>query len=298
QIHYRLRFRLFKSNYLLNLEQQKTRALYNETLQINNELEQKANEAIVIKEEIEKKNEELNMSNATKDRFLGIIAHDLKNPISAIWGLSDLLLVDDKMDKKQKNECVDTINKCVKHTHGLLENLLNWAMAQNKSISHNPFVHNANVIVENELKILRQVADKKQIKIENNVPADFNIYADLNMFETIIRNLVSNAIKYTYPNGHIKINARIVNDNNILYSEIAVADNGVGMVSDKIEKLFQITKDISTRGTENEEGTGLGLLLCKEFVELHNGTINVDSTPGKGSVFRFVIPVVNVHKNN
>ncbi len=292
RIHNKLRFKLFVTNHLLNFEKEKTKDLYEETLQINEELKRSATEAIVIKEEIQEKNEELNISNATKDKFLRIIAHDLKNPIHAIWGSSDLLLKKDNISPEKHREYLVSINKTIKHTYQLLENLLNWAMAQNKSILYNPVLLDASKVVENELKMLRELADKKAITIENNIPTTFNVYADLSMFETIIRNLVSNAIKYTFNKGHIQINARMINEGRKDYSEIVVSDDGVGMTGEKTAKLFKITKNISTKGTQKEEGTGLGLLLCKEFVEIHKGTIEVESAPDKGSVFKVILPFI------
>ncbi len=291
RIQYKLRFRLFKSNQLLKQEQQKTKLLYDESLQINKELEKVATEAIEIKEQIQEKNEELNKSNATKDRFLGIIAHDLKNPIGAIWGISDLLLVDTNIEETEKQKCIAAINSSVKHTHELLEDLLNWARAQNKSILYEPKKQNAYVVVEKELKILRQVAQKKSIQIKNNIPTDFNVFADHNMFETVIRNLVSNAIKYTYSEGSIVIDAQLFLKDDRHYTEFSVKDTGMGMSEEKVSRLFTITKNISTKGTENEEGTGLGLLLCKEFVDIHNGTIRIESQENIGSKFKFVLPL-------
>ena len=290
---FKLRFKLFKANRLLSLEQDKTKALYNETLQVNQLLKKKASEAVLIKEEIQLKNKELNKSNATKDRFLAIIAHDLKNPIGAIWGLSDLLLLDDSIDEERKQSCMEMMNKSIKNTYKLLENLLTWARAQNKAIVHEPVVQNMNEALENELMVLRQVADKKSIHIENNVGADINVYVDQNMFETIVRNLISNAIKYSYNNGKISIDASQVNNNGKSYTEISIADNGVGMSQENLSKLFTINETMSTKGTDNEKGTGLGLLLCKEFVELHNGAIDVESEPNKGSVFRCRFPLCN-----
>ncbi len=293
RLQYNLRFRLFKSNQLLKLEQEKTKALYKESLVINDELKKKAEEAICIKEEIQEKNEELNKSNATKDRFLTIIAHDLKNPIGNIWGLSDLLLVDKTMDENGKYECLDAINKSIQHTYELLDNLLNWARAQNKAIAFNPLNHKANEVVERELIVFRQVADKKTINIKNSIPDEFEVFADKNMLETIIRNLVSNAIKYSYPKGEIEISATIVTKDVETFTQISIKDNGIGMSHDTLMKLFSSNKNISTRGTENESGTGFGLLLCKEFLDIHKGDLTVQSIPNKGSVFSCNFPVLN-----
>ncbi|PZX16430.1 signal transduction histidine kinase [Breznakibacter xylanolyticus] len=291
RIQYSLRFRLFVANALLKQEQEKTRSLYAETLRINKRLEQKAIEAHQIKEEIELKNRELNKSNATKDRFLGIIAHDLRNPIGSIWGLSDLLVADRNLNHEQRRKCVETINECVKHTHGLLDNLLTWARAQNKAIVYMPAWHLAYECVEGELMVLRQMARKKQIVVENHVPYDFRVFADRNMFETIIRNLVANAIKYTHANGKIELTARNVIHECGECAEIAVTDNGIGMAHETVVALFKIAHNATVKGTANEQGTGLGLLLCKEFIDMHGGVILVDSKPKKGSAFRCLFPM-------
>lgn len=290
RVQYNLRFKLFKTNKLLLNEQNKTKALYSESLTINRLLEQKAIEARVIKEEIEVKNEELKKLNAAKDKFLGIIAHDLKNPIGNICGLSDLLLVDKRLDGKEKHKFIELINESILHTHRLLENLLDWARAQGDSMTFLPENHNAYKAVEKELKALLPIAGKKGISVENNIPADFQLFTDRNMFETIIRNLVANAIKFTPLDGKIGIDAQFIQREGRHMVEISVADNGVGMEANLVSKLFKISEQTSTKGTNNEEGTGLGLLLCKEFMDIHNGVIDVESKPGKGSVFKCLFP--------
>jgi signal transduction histidine kinase len=291
RVQYNLRFKLFKTNKLLLNEQNKTKNLYSESLSINSLLEQKAIEARTIKEEIEEKNEELKKLNAAKDKFLGIIAHDLKNPIGNICGLSDLLLVDKHLNGKETGQLVELINDSIWQTHSLLDNLLNWARAKGDSMSFLPEDHNAKDLVEKELQALRLMAAKKSISVQNNIPADFRVFADRNMFETIVRNLVANAIKFTPLNGAIEINAQFIENESRFLVELSVADNGVGMTAELASKLFVFSRQTSTKGTNNEEGTGLGLLLCKEFMDIHNGVIDVDSKPGKGSVFKCLFPV-------
>ncbi len=173
----------------------------------------------------------------------------------------------------------------------MLENLLDWARAQSNVIRFSPAFHHANEMVENELEALRHLARKKNISIENNTPADLQIFTDQNMFETIIRNLVSNAIKFTRVNGEIRVNARLIHKENKSFAELSVADNGVGMEPGKLSKLFKISENISTSGTSNEVGTGLGLLLCKEFMDIHNGNIHVTSKLDEGSVFTCLFPL-------
>ncbi len=291
RMQYKLRFRLFKSNRLLSLEQKKTKSLYAESLKINDQLAQKATETRLIKEEIEEKNRELEKMNATKDKFLGIIAHDLKNPIGNISGLSHQLIVDDSLDDKDRHECLKIINSSIKHTHRLLENLLNWARAQSNAIVFVPLLHNAHEVAEKELDVLRPMAENKGISVENRIDDSVKVLADLNMFETIVRNLLSNAIKYTHTNGRIEINAQPVKKDNKGYVEVSVMDNGMGMDEQKLLSLFKIAENSSLRGTENEEGTGLGLLMCKEFMDIHNGVIYVTSKPREGSTFKCLFPL-------
>ncbi|PWE00845.1 sensor histidine kinase [Marinilabilia rubra] len=294
RIQYNLRFRLFKSNHLLKQEQEKTQSLYNETLKINKELDEKAREALRNKEEIQKKNEDLNKSNATKDRFLGIIAHDLKNPISVVWGISDALITHDELGEEERKSFLISINNSIKHTYKLLENLLSWARAQNKTIQYTPLKHNAFTIVKKELDILKAQADNKSIQISCNISSDLHLYADLQMVQTIIRNLITNAIKYTFINGQIEIKARQVTIENKDYTEVAIVDNGVGMTKEQIDNLFAIKKNSSIKGTNDEEGSGLGLLLCKEFIDIHEGILRVESTPNRGSCFKCLFPVMKV----
>jgi signal transduction histidine kinase len=291
RVQYNLRFKLFKTNKLLLNEQNKTKALYSESRIINKELEHKAIEAKAIKEEIEEKNEELKKINVAKDKFLGIIAHDLKNPIGNICGLSDLLLNDNQLDEKERATFLELINDSILHTHRLLDNLLDWARAQGKTIAFVPSQHNAYELVEEELKALRPMAKKKKISVKNQIPRDFQVFIDQNMFETIIRNLVANAIKFTAMNGEVNVYAQLVQLENRDFAEILVADNGVGMEANRLSKLFKISENTSTMGTENEAGTGLGLLLSKEFVDLHKGKISVTSKPGEGSVFKCLFPL-------
>ncbi|MGM0377124.1 MAG: sensor histidine kinase [Bacteroidota bacterium] len=256
----------------------------------NKKLDEKAREAHLIKEEIQKKNEDLNKSNATKDRFLGIIAHDLKNPMSIIWGMSDILLSNENIDKEEKHSFLVDINKSIKQTFKLLENLLQWARAQDKTIAFEPFEYDVKTIVDKDLHVVRNQADNKPIKVTNTTSAGLSVYADKQMLQTIIRNLVTNAIKFTFPNGQIDIKAKQVVIGERNYSQIAIHDNGAGMNDEQVNQLFTIKKNSSTKGTNEDEGTGLGLLLCKEFIDRHQGMLEVESELNKGSCFTCLFP--------
>ncbi len=238
-------------------------------------------------EEIVKKNQELRKLNAEKDKFFSIIAHDLKNPFNSILGFSELLKNE---AYKQKIEDVvkyaGVINSSAQNTFELLENLLEWSLIQQGRIPYDPHTLLLNQIVDAEIESLKHYASQKNILIGNGITASIIIEADEDMLSTILRNLMANAIKFTPKNGKVQVLAKIEERQVV----ISVSDTGVGMTGETIGKLFKIETSFTSRGTENEKGTGLGLILCKEFVEKHNGKIWVESEVGKGSVFSFTIP--------
>lgn len=298
RIQYNLRYKLFKSNYLLDLEKQKTEELYKETLIINADLQKKTNEVIAHKEEIEEKNEKLQESNATKDKFFAIIAHDLLSPFNIMLGFSELLVESfDENNTNEQKKCAKEIHQNINRTYKLLENLLIWARTQRHTIEFKLVKVSLFLFTEEIIEHLRQSAETKSIKILNHIGKDLKLNADKNMLATILRNLISNAIKFTPKNGSITLDARLipVNSNRNLV-EISVKDTGLGIEPEIQSKLFDLSKSISTKGTENEKGTGLGLILCKEFIEKHGGEIRVESEPGKWSNFIFTLPVI--HEKN
>jgi signal transduction histidine kinase len=172
----------------------------------------------------------------------------------------------------------------------LLENLLEWANTQRGKLSFQPQTINLLEILNEEFLTLKDAARGKNIELKCSVSGKFTVFADRNMIKTILRNLISNAIKFTYRNGKIEVTA-YSRENEV---EIAVSDNGIGMTKETIAKLFRIDTDHTTRGTDNEKGTGLGLFLCKEFIEKNAGKICVESEQGKGSVFRVILPSTKV----
>ena len=242
------------------------------------------NESNTLLEEQKQHIEELN---ASKDKFFSIIAHDLKNPFQTIIGFSEMQKEEIKSgDSAGIGEYADLINASAVQTFRLLENLLEWARAQRGEISFNPVPINLNEIISEEFDILSDMAKTKNIDLNCSIPDNLTIIADNNMIRTILRNLISNAIKFTHKNGKVDVEVKIENH----HTNLSVSDTGIGMSNEIIGKLFKIDANLSTRGTENEKGTGLGLILSKEFVEKHGGKIWVGSEKGKGSVFRFVIP--------
>ena len=235
-------------------------------------------------QEYSKKLEE---ANATKDKFFNIIAHDLKNPFNSILGFSNLLLTNiDKYDKDKIKRFVTHINEAGKSTFKLLENLLEWSRNQQNKIPFNPEKTNLYYLAYESYILVNQNAKDKQIEIDLNIPNDIEIEADSQMLNTIIRNLLSNSVKYTSENGKITISAKQINNEVI----IEISDTGIGMNEKTKNSLFKIGETKSKAGTNGEHGTGLGLLLCKEFVDKHNGTIHVESKPGEGSTFIVSLP--------
>lgn len=293
RVQYNLRYKLFKSSFLLDKEKHKTEELYQETLAINDDLKQKADEIIAHKEEIEEKNTILEEINATKDKFLNIIAHDLINPFNILIGFSELLVesFDEGDDIDEQKSYARNIHQNINKTYRLLENLLLWARSQKNAIEFNLAEENLYLLSEEVIDVLKPAAEKKSINIINHIHEKATVRADRNMLSTMLRNLLSNAIKFTPRDGKILliVNTVIESDRN-RYVKISIKDSGRGMSQEMRASLFSLSKSISTKGTENEEGTGLGLILCKEFAEKHGGEIHVESEPGKGSNFVVSLP--------
>jgi signal transduction histidine kinase/streptogramin lyase len=242
------------------------------------------NESNTLLEDQKQHIEELN---ASKDKFFSIIAHDLKNPFQTIIGFSEMQKEEIKSgDSAGIGQYADLINASAVQTFRLLENLLEWARAQRGEILFNPVPINLNEVISEEFDMLSDMAKMKNIDLNCSIPDNLTIIADNDMIRTVARNLISNAIKFTHKNGKVDVVVKVENH----LTNISVSDTGIGMSNEIIGKLFKIDANLSTRGTENEKGTGLGLILCKEFVEKHGGEIWVESEKGKGSIFRFVIP--------
>jgi signal transduction histidine kinase/ligand-binding sensor domain-containing protein len=241
-----------------------------------------------LEKSVEMKTVELNELNASKDKFFSIIAHDLKNPFNTIIGFSEILSEEIGSGNQVKSiEYANLIKTSAVQTFRLLENLLEWANSQTKKISYNPSDINLHELFTEDFNILNDMANRKNIDLRILIPQNLTIRADRNMIKTVIRNLISNAIKFTDKGGKVEANA-VISKKQV---EISVSDNGIGMTKEIMAKLFRIDAKLSTRGTDNEKGTGLGLFLCKEFVEKHGGRISVESEPGNGSIFRIVLPV-------
>ncbi|MGB6034702.1 MAG: PAS domain-containing sensor histidine kinase, partial [Cryomorphaceae bacterium] len=231
---------------------------------------------------------ELRQSNESKNKFISVLAHDLKSPFSSLRTLLSLL------SQNIRDYTVDEIENAIKlaeasaeNTYQLLNELLTWAMAQSGRMPFSPEKLALQELCRQICDPLTLAASNKNIKIEHERFDGLDVYADKKMISTVLRNLVSNAIKFT-PNGGL---IRVIAEQNDSEAIITVSDNGIGIKPDSITKLFDMSEKTSALGTENEKGTGLGLLICREYVEKHGGEIWVESELGKGSDFKFTLPL-------
>ncbi len=226
-------------------------------------------------------------SNHTKDKFYSIIAHDLKSPFNSLIGFSNLLN-DDYADfsDKERLQFISIIRNASEEMYELLENLLDWARNSSGDLEFKPIKLDLAQVTRQVMLLQEKNARIKDIRIVNDVPKNTFAIADENMIRTVVRNLVSNAIKFTGQGGQIVLHAR-QNDTKVIY---AVQDNGVGISNENLKKLFTVHKKVRKKGTANEKGTGLGLLLCRDFVEINGGSLSIESEPGEGSTFSFSLP--------
>lgn len=237
--------------------------------------------------EIKNSEEKLKELNQSKDKFFSIIAHDLKNPFNGIMGMSGYLSMDyDNVKDEERREIIDDINIASKNAFNLLQNLLEWTRTQSGTIKNNPTPIDPSQIIEIALETVQTLAKNKEIEIIQNINTEAQGFADENLVNTVIRNLTTNAIKFSPRKSEIEIEVKDY-DKELVFS---IKDQGIGLHHDEIDKLFRIDVTFHKKGTEKETGTGLGLKLCKEFVEYCKGKIWVLSDPGKGSIFYFTIP--------
>jgi len=237
--------------------------------------------------QLEKSEAELKDLNASKDKFFSIIAHDLRNPVSALIGYSNIM-VDSyfDMDDEEKIELSNSIKQISNNVSTLLESLLEWSRFEMGRIEYNPELYLLADSINNVMNLLLPSAKKKEISVEVVSDKSYEVYADKNMVETILRNLVTNSIKFTNKDGLITLSTEVGEDHII----ITVGDNGRGMSEEQIKNLFKLESCKSTTGTNEEKGSGLGLMLCKELIEKNHGKFWVNSELGKGSNFYFSLP--------
>ncbi len=251
---------------------------------------EKSNRTIRQQQEtLNKQYNELKQMNITKDKFFSIIAHDLKNPISSFLSVSDFLVGKfNELSKEDIKEFLDEVHISAKNVYELLENLLLWSRSQRGLIHYHPMNLDLKTIFANNVNLLEINAEMKGVKLEYSLKKPYEVFADPNMLNTILRNLITNATKFTSKSGSINVVASDFDDKFCL---ISVSDTGVGIEPAKLAKLFQLEHSTTTDGTNNEKGTGLGLILCKDFVEIHKGKIWIESELQKGSNFKFTIPL-------
>lgn len=252
---------------------------------INKQLDDKVEERTCQLKESEK---DLRTALSTKDKFFSILAHDLKNPLNAMMGMSQLLRQEyENLDEQQRKEFLDDIYSASQSMKTLLEDLLSWGRIQIGDVDFHPRRLNIRDLVEHVEEGVAKMAEDKQIRVVNDVEVDLWVKADDNMIIAVVRNFLVNAIKFTPLNGNVKIVSSREGD----FLRIAICDDGIGISTVELPKLFKMDTKVQHAGTQEETGTGLGLVLCKEFVTRHGGVVGVESELGKGSCFYFTLPV-------
>jgi len=247
------------------------------------DIQRRASEEALHEREIQ-----LTELNATKDKFFNIIAHDLKNPFTSLLGSSELLYENiSNLETENIKELALILNDSAKSGYAILQNLLDWSRSQTGLLKINPEKVNLRNLINENISAQQLAAANKDIKIYYKAEEDIFVYSDKNMINTILRNLLSNAVKFTFKSGRVAVTTTRTNDEVV----VSVKDSGIGIPEEKIKELFRIDTRNSNPGTENEQGTGLGLKLSKEFVEKLGGRIWVECIETTGSEFRFSIPI-------
>ncbi|MBF0278493.1 MAG: PAS domain-containing protein [SAR324 cluster bacterium] len=231
---------------------------------------------------------ELREMNANKDKLFSIISHDLKSPFHSIMGFAEIFSNDlQDYSYEDLQEFGNHVYSAAKNLYGLLENLLQWSQIQTGKMEYNPVILDASEIVSSVVGLLQGNALQKNIDLVSDLQGDGSIKVDLVMLQLIFQNLISNSLKFTKPGGRVKVSS--LNKKNFV--ELLVSDNGIGISSEQLSSLFTVGEQVSTLGTAQEKGTGLGLILCKELIEKNGGQIEVESEPGKGTQFRICFPL-------
>ncbi len=261
--------------------------LEDNNLKLNEEIAKRQKAVLDLKSS----EKELKEANRTKDTFFSIIAHDLKNPLGSFKNILQMLVEDFKeMVEEEKFEFITALNNSAKILYQLLENLLDWSRTQTGKLTIEPEAISLRKLSQLSISLLEMNAEKKNIRISNIIPHEVKVFADMNSLRTVIRNLISNAIKFTPEGGNILISAGQIKDNYM----VMVKDSGVGMSREDIDKVFRIDTHHTTRGTNDEAGTGLGLILCKEFVEKNKGELWIESDEGDGTGVCFTVPAAKL----
>ncbi len=278
---------LDRKNAELKLQHTKLEELINTLNITNTKLQGEIDERTIAEIKLRESEKMLKELNATKDKFFSIVAHDLKNPFNTLIGFSNLLLNTGlNLSEEKKTNYLELIYKASKRGYSLLENLLEWSRSQTGRLEIKPQEFVLKQSIKECMNLHYSSAEKKFVSLTEQIDDTTKVFADVNMFTTVMRNLISNAIKFTPENGKIDITA-IEKETEV---QINVSDTGLGVSKESKEKLFRIDVNHSTPGTNQEQGTGLGLILCKEFIEKNKGKIWVESVLGGGSIFSFTLP--------
>jgi signal transduction histidine kinase len=281
---------LYKKNLLLTRQEEKLQAINDDLLQLNHELEQRVLERTLA---LESMNQELQALNLSKDKFLSVMSHDLRNPLTALLASSGKLSEDpESLRPNQIKQLSQIIHRTSNKLLDQLNEVIEWAKKQSRKTSFNPEKVRLADGVEESLELLKPNAQQKKINLQNHIPKDIEVMADSLMLRSIVQNLVTNAIKYTPEGGSVRLNAK----REAQMACIFVEDSGIGMTAEMKAHLFTNTDPKSLSGTNNEQGSGLGLLLVSDFVVQHGGQIDVESTLGAGTTIRFTIPAIEMSK--
>jgi signal transduction histidine kinase len=228
--------------------------------------------------------------NATKDKFFSIISHDLKNPFSSLLSISELMVASfDSTDKEDHKAGFKKINQSIKHLLDLLENLLTWSRSQRGKIKYDPVKFNLSALIQENINLHKLLAEKKGIMLHSSDKDEVYVYGDRDMINSVIRNLMTNAVKFTDRDKKVEVQLEAKE----CEIEVSIVDEGIGIPEEHMGKLFRIDEKFKSTGTAGEKGTGLGLIICREFVEKNGGEITVQSKPGQGTTFSFTIPMAN-----
>lgn len=277
---------LYRKNRLLRRQEEKLQAINADLLRLNRELEQRVLDRTLALENL---NHELRALNISKDKFLSVMSHDLRNPLTALLASSGKLSEDpENLSPGQVKQLSQIIHRTSNKLLNQLNEVIDWAKKQSRKTSFNPQKVKLANGAEESLEVLKPNAQQKKIKIQNHIPEDMEVMADPLMLRSIVQNLVTNAIKYTPEGGLVQLSAKV--DAHMVC--ISVIDSGIGMADETKARLFKNTDQMSLSGTNNEPGSGLGLLLVNDFVNQHGGRIDVESTPGAGTTICFTIPAI------
>lgn len=243
---------------------------------------------------LEKTTRQLRETMSTRDQLFSVIAHDLRGPIGALGSIGEYLLTDESKNEAGRNKLINLLCKAATSSHDLLENLLSWALSETGDLRPDLQPVDLANVVESNVRLLEVTAAKKQIELQNACRSDTRVIADPKMLNTVVRNLISNALKFTHPGGRVQITQQ-TGPNQL--ATLQISDNGTGIDPERLPNIFQLDFKSTTEGTHGEAGSNLGLRLCSQFIQKQGGRIWADSQPGKGSRFSFSLPIADESNN-